>query len=377
MSGENGFVWYASGGDKTGPALGRALEFSAGKKTPALSKVQVVVGWGCKPGTNYNKAQWAQAIAEGHLRVLNHPDAVQANRDKLGTLKRLAAGGVSVPGFVEFDPRKPKIASEKLIPAAVKAGEISFPMILLTKGNRGEPLFCYNQEDLAGAMAGNSGREHPLCYARTYDYGLEFRIHVFRDHTLFAQKKELTEDPIQTIAGTLVEKLQKGRESRKARKLSSSEESVAKEMGALVAGDLLRNGAHFRKSTKMGWAYLNWELDLISPEVAELAIDAIDVLNLDMGAVSVSYVEDVPRVLSVTTTPALDRDQMAAYVAEIREFAGGKDEPRTPSRKKVDAEEQPAAPEMVAEIYHRIRGLSAEKAREVLASLPPKAPEGK
>jgi hypothetical protein len=104
--------------------------------------------------------------------------------------------------------------------------------------------------------------------------------------------------------------------------------------------------------------------------VAKLAIEALDAVHLDLGAVSISYASGVARVLSITTAPTLDKDQMASYVAHIKAFIdrGGKTKV---AEKKVAAKKQEskASPELVARLYRRVKDLSAEKAEAILKSL--------
>jgi len=364
----SGFVWYSFGSDKTGPALGKSCGFDAGKKTPKFDKYDVVVGWGCKPGTKYDSEALAQLIAQNQVRILNHPDAVSMNRDKLGTLQKLKELGIATPGFLAFDPKRPAVAGGTLVPHALEAGEISLPLVVLTKYNRGEPIFCYTVQDVSAALKGNSKKEHPYEYVRTFDYGDEYRIHVFRDTALFAQKKELDEDPVVATTAALEEKYLKRKKK--------SDDPVAKHLRGLVrdvcgmlAGEILSSAHQLKKSVKMGWKYMDWGMDLVPAEVAELAIEAMDAAKLDMGAVSISYVDGVPRVLSITTSPALTEDQMSMYAAEIQAFGDTGGQSKDFKAAKEAKKEKVASPELAAKLYRKIKGLSAEKAEEFLQSL--------
>ena len=205
----SGFIWYSFGSDKTGPALGERCGFDAGKKTPTFDNYDVVVGWGCKPGTKYDSEALAQLIAQNEVRILNHPDAVSANRDKLGMLERFRDLGISVPGFVSFDPARPGVAGSEIVPHALEGGSISLPLVILTRYNRGEPIFCYTIEDVKAALKGNAKKDHPLNYVRTLDQGDEYRIHVFRDIALCAQKKSASEDLVGATKETLISRAKK------------------------------------------------------------------------------------------------------------------------------------------------------------------------
>lgn len=361
----SGFVWYSFGSDKTGPILGKVLDFDAGKKTPKFNNYDVVVGWGCKPGTKYDSEALAQLIAQNQVRIINHPDAVSMNRDKLGTLQRLKELGISTPGFYAFDPKRPQVAGSNYIPDALEKGGIALPLVLLTKYNKGEPVFCYTIEDVKAALSGNTKKEHPYCYVRTFDQGDEYRIHVFRDTALCAQKKDLSADPITAVRAGLTDKV-----TKRAKKdgVALNDGTVTFVLSCL-AGEIMGSASRLKKSTKMGWKWLDWGMDLVPPEVAEVAIEAMDAVKLDMGAVSVSHVDGVARVLSITTAPALSEEQMELYATEIQSFAAAGGKTRDPSSTKAAKKEKPVSPELVAKLYRKMKGLSAEKAEEVLQSL--------
>ena len=364
----SGFVWYSFGSDKTGPILAKALGFESGKKTPDFSRYEVLVGWGCKPGTKYDPEILAQRVAQNQLRILNHPDAVSANRDKLGTLERLRELGISVPGFFCFDPKRPVVAAETLIPDQLEKGGLAFPMLLMNRHNRGEPIFCYTIEDVKVALKGNTKQDHPLCYARTYDQGDEYRVHVFRDAAICAQKKDMQGDPIEATVKGMKEKIVR-RYKREASQLFRLDGETLNFVLRQVAGELVSSASQLKKSVQMGWRWLDWGVDLVPAEVSALAIDAIDAMKLDMGAVTISHVEGVPRALSITTAPALSEEQMALYVSEINAFCENDGKTKDQAAKKEAKKRRLASPELVARLYRKVKGLSADKAEEVLKSL--------
>ncbi len=364
----SGFVWYSYGSDKTGPILGQALGFEAGKKTPDFHRYDVVIGWGCKPGTKYDSEALAQLIAQNQVRLLNHPETVALNRDKLGTLKILRDLGLSVPGFLEFDPKRPAVAGGTLIPHALEQGEISLPLVILTRHNKGEPVFCYTLEDVKAALKGNSKKKDPYCYARTFDQGDEYRIGVFRDGALYAQKKDQGEDPVEATMKTLI-----ARAKRHIKKSGMAGFNIHHDTALLVAEiaakELVSSASQLKKSVKMGWRWLDWGMDLVPAEVASLAIEAVDTAKLDMGAVSISHTDGVARVLSITTAPGLSEEQMGLYVAEILNFVNHDGKTKDLATKKAAKKRSLASPELVARLYQRVKGLSADKAEEVLQSL--------
>jgi hypothetical protein len=364
----SGYVWYSFGSDKTGPALGEALGFDFGKKTPNPANYEVVVGWGCKAGTKYDEPQWSARIGSGQLRVLNHPRAVAQNRDKLWALKKLCEAGVSVPGLLGLPTNFTPASGARAIESSLSRGAIQFPLVAYNNYHRGEPVYCYTIEDVVATLRGCPEREHPLSYFRTLDHGDEFRVHVFRDTALFAQKKQLAEDPVGAATDSLIKKLGRRRAKEGQSEMAAAEKALAREVVQGLASEILRNASHLKKSSSLGWRFVPWGLTTVPPSITALAAEALDALDLDMGAVSISYADEVARVLSVTTAPALSPDipeEMGAYVEEIRSFSGASEVlgKRPAAAKKKDPK---ASSEVVARIHRRVRELSAEKALKVL-----------
>jgi hypothetical protein len=366
---KKGYVWYSFGSDKSGPELGTALDFDAGKKTPPFDKYEIVLGWGCKAGSKYNPEGLAQLVAQGKVRILNHPDMVERNRDKLGTLARMKELGIAIPGFFSFDPSSPVVAAETLIPDALVKGVVALPLIIHNSVHKGDPILCYTMEDVAAALQSNSTKENPFSYVRTYDHGDEYRVHVFRDAVMFAQKKVLEEDPVAAAAESLFERV-KAKWSKEGRGVGLGEQAVVRDTAMFLAGDILKSASKAQKSISMGWKFMDWNMELVPQAVAALAIEALDGVHLDLGAVSISYTNKTPRVLSITTAPTLSPEHMASYAVQIKTFIekGGKTkvaEKKGAAKKK----EGGASPELVARLYRKVKDLSAEKAEAILKSL--------
>lgn len=361
----NGYVWYSYGSDTTGPALADALGFKHGKKTPKFGDFDIIIGWGCKPGTKYNAAGLGELIKTGEIRVLNHPDAVHANRNKLAALGLMSEHGVSVPGF-ETDGNANALFKATL--KALEDGELEFPLLGLNSHHKGYPFFCYTVEDVERAMKSTDPR---VQYFRSFCPGEEFKIYVFRDTALAAEKKTLSADPQKQLAEHLRKKLQ-----RRAKKGEAQLRATAQELGWVaeeLAGQLLTGPHHMQRSVTHGWELQGTPLDQVPKTVISEAIEAIEALGLDMGAVSVTQDEKYARVTNVTSAPGLSEEQMNLYVSAIREFAKAKKAKpakKEPVAREAKAEEEDAAPrELVARLKKKMSGLTKAKAAEVLKAL--------
>ena len=368
-----GCVWFSFGSDKTGPILAKALDFQAIKKTPKFEGFDVVVGWGCKPGTAYSNAALNKLITEGQIRIINHPDAVVANRDKLATLAKLRDAGVAVPGFLKFDPSESKV-TRALVAAALDEGLLVYPLIALNEHHKGEPYFCFTKEDVEAVIRGNGGLApgERRRYFRSYDYGTEWRIHVFRDAALYAQAKVPGDSPLEATTQHLMKqldrKIARAKESgAKIPKLPSP--GVVKFIIDAVARETLRSSSQLKKSVAMGWEYHDVPLEGVPAQVTSLAVDAVEAAELDMGGVSISLDEDGgARVLSITTAPGLSEEQVQRYAEEIKTFASSQ-APEKKGKKEGKVEGKTAPPELRARLYQKMKNATAQGAKKALKSL--------
>lgn len=367
-----GYVWYSSGSDVTGPQLAKALGFQHGKKTPQLGEgTEILVGWGCKPETRklYDPRKIKAAVEKGELRVLNHPEAVQAARNKRALLSRLREAGLVVPGVVAVGDMNASTAIEQ-VRHALDSGALALPCVGLNNTGRGKPLFCMTAEDIEDAIRKGKNRKKGapvLHYFRTLLQGQEFRIHVFRDEALFAEAKVLAKDPVEATAKSLLGKLK-----RKVPTVQATEEEVRLMVDEL-ASDLLRGPSHLQKSTQHGWEMVVADLDEVPPAAISMAITALEEAGLDMGAVTVVMEEGSPVVSNVISAPGLDEGGMKQYSQAIKEFAASN--PSGPAAKKKEEKaqdgEEIAPHELLAKITRRVRmkKISKRRAEEILKAL--------
>lgn len=176
------------------------------------------------------------------------------------------------------------------------------------------------------------------------------------------------ENPLSATTIALEDRFLK-RKRREGEPVSAPHHALVRDVCRMLAEELMSSASQLKKSTKMGWRWLDWDMDLVPAEVAALAIEAVDAAKLDMGAVSVSHVDGVARVLSITTAPALSEEQMALYVGEIQSFIQNDGKTKDLAAKREAKKKRLAGPELVARLYRRVKGLSAEKAEEVLQAL--------
>ena len=358
----SGYIWYSFGSDTTGPKLAEALGFQSGKKRPEFGNYDVVVGFGCKPKDFVGPIA---GVAEGNLRIINHPDEVDLNRNKVSALLRLHTAKVATPGMIVRNDAGPKDFFE-MVKAGLDSGMLCFPIVGAHSHHRGQAYFCYTLEEVQAACATNSSRKKnaiKIDYFRSFCPGTEFRVHVLRDMAICAQMKTIASDPNKQTFESLKASLErKAKKEENGFDITGSGWWVLQEMVA----ELLRGPSQLLRSIGRGWTLEDVNLNEVPAPVVELAIEAIEAAGLDMGAVSVTFDEDVARATNVTTAPAISGDSLNAYVGAIQEFMkdGAKTKKKTAAKKK-----EGASPELIARLTRKLRGADASKVEEMLEAL--------
>ena len=363
----SGYLWYSFGSDVSGPKLAEALEFTPGKKTPNFNNHDVVLGWGCKPGTKYDREALARLVEKRGVRILNHPDQIVANRNKLVGLERLKAAGVMVPGFVNIDGRS-RSGAAGIVCQALKDGEIDFPILGLRHTHKDGVAFCYTAEDVIKCIPegskGGRGR-----YFRSFCPGTEYRLHTFRDRVIDAEVKVLADDPLTACATSLRRKLEKKAKAQEVQLAASPEE--IRWMIEALSGDLLTGPSHIQRSVNHGWAYQPFPVVDVTGPMAQTAMAALEALQLDLGAVTIVVDEDFCTVTGVTTAPSLTDERAEIYASEIRDFCKAVKAPEKKDKaaKEKGADDEQAPKELVARLRKQLSKLSRKKAEKVLKSL--------
>ncbi len=367
----SGYVWYSFGSDVTGRKIAKALGYTSGKKAIDFSPHNILLGWGCKPSEKFNAQALAKLVAESKLRVINPPASVEANRDKVAFLREMETAKLAIPGYVTSKVGGTE-ALLKRVQEGVEAGTIMFPLIGHSTLHKGDPFFCHTEEDVKNAIHYMGGELRQAYYFRSFCPGTEYRIHIFRDEAMAAQIKSLDKNPIKACSEDLMAKLKK-RAAKEEQQITIPDahlEWVVKQM----AGELLNAASHLQRSVKRGWRYTDIGVEKVSAEVISLAMAAMEAARLDLGAVSIVVDGKTARVTNIQTAPALTSDQLALYVAAVRDFAGT-DAKAAPSRKAKSGktapkEEEKAGVELINRIMRKLGGGVGKKdAEEALKKL--------
>ena len=300
MNKQEVYVYYSPATDITGKNFVDKLEVSGGKVKPPASK-KLVIGWGAKTDDDITFPKGVQ--------VLNHPNAIRANRNKFGALTTMAkalnvAGATHIPLAVAADKVK----------AELVANRISFPLIGRKKYHQGGKGFwnCPTVAQLEDAIA--SGADYFQVMVPIKD---EFRLHVFGDKVIHAVKKvKRTEEEFENA---FVEDELARQKSLAEKNKDPFDEATARMMLKRQAKNAAAGGANMLiRSNRMGWKFSI--IKKCDVEMAKIAIAAVKALGLDFGAVDCcTDTNGNMFIFEVNSGPGLEATSFDKYVEAFEE----------------------------------------------------------
>jgi len=292
MSKDNAYIWFSGATDVTGQALAEALGVKCGRVKPKNKSASAVIGWGAKTKDSVNL---------GKIPVLNHPDNIRTNRNKLAALDVMQDAGVKVPRYVPIGSTK----------TALDAGNITLPAIARKKYHQGGKGFwlCPTKMSVDKAAEQGAGYLQELVEIKT-----EFRLHVFGDKVIHAVKKvERTQEEVR--AAYVRKNLDKMKRLAE-KKGEAFDEGTATFMLERQAQQL--DGADATLRNNIGWKFSR--ITKINKALEEEAIKAVAALNLQFGAVDcVLDMDNHPWIIEVNTGPGLEETPFKAYVKAFDE----------------------------------------------------------
>lgn len=292
------FLWYSGATDITGTNLADALGIEHGKSQPKGKKI--VIGWGTK--TNEN-------VSLGTAKVLNHPDKIRDNRNKLSALGLLQAAKVNVAKFTEDSS---KIG---------KKGGIALPVIGRTRHHQGGKGFwsCPTMSQVREAL--DSGAQY---FQEMIDIKDEYRLHTFGDKVIYAVKKVKRTTEEMEVA--YVKHELERQKSLTEKSGAAFDEAMATSILQRQAKKFAQDGANaLIRSNRLGWKFIH--MKVVPKELVAQAVAALKALALDFGAVDACTDADGKHwILEVNTGPGLEETPFKAYVdalkGEIEKLAG-------------------------------------------------------
>jgi len=306
------YLWYSGATDITGIALAEALGIASGKTRPR--NADIIIGWGTKIG---------EAVNLANVKVLNHPNAIRKNRDKLGVLNLLSADRDLRSNIAGYWPSTG-------ITGLIARGDVEFPLIGRKRHHQGGKglWICLAKGHVNAAVSAGSD------YFQKYiDIASEYRLHIFDGNIIYAVKKVENTSEASWIAQRK-EKVTEYATKNNIRLDNSTMECV---LGRLVKEAELPD--RVVRSNKRGWKFSSVALNAIPAPLKNAAIKAVSVIGLDFGAVDCATdVGGHPFIIEVNTGPGLQGTSFDKYVAVLRNKLAEMERPAVRARGPVNRE---------------------------------------
>ena len=292
----NVYIYYSGATDKTGAALAEALDVKHGKKLPGKTNTDVVIGWGAKTD---------KEVDLGKAKVLNHPNAIRINRNKLTALQLLQKAKVSVAPFAAADSVVKELDSKK--------SELGLPLIGRTNYHQGGANFwtCLTRTHVEDVINNLNNSIKKKGYFQNYiDVKAEYRLHIVLGELIYAQRKVPRDDLKDAYTEQQTDKIK-----RMAEKKGAKIDDATLKFALDYQGGKIPGADNIIRSNTRGWKFSNVNLEKVDKALLDNATAALKALSLDFGAVDcVLDAEGKPWIIEVNTGPGLDGTPFKKYV---------------------------------------------------------------
>ena len=279
--------WYSSATGLTGGKLAEdlGLDGHSSRELPNLRNVDKLICWGCKTNRNYS--------IPNRVRVLNHPNAIRLNRNKLKALEKMRDTDRNlVPEF------KTRLTDED-IRTKRWVGRTKYH-----QGGKGFWLIL-NKDDYENAKA-----EGAQYFQEHVNIKNEYRLHIFRDEMIYAVRKVKHSDPAASWKAIVKEDLE-------GKIDNVNNEDLDRILNAAVKRITLPD--RIIRSNKRGWKFSR--ITRVPEELISKAVLALRAIGLDFGAVDmVETLEGNCFVIEVNTGPGLKGTSYERWLEKFRTY---------------------------------------------------------
>lgn len=310
------YMYYSGATDITGKKLVDALGITGGSTEPKGK--QTVICWGAKTSKDIEFPKTVK-------KVLNHPNAIRANRNKFLALQKMATAlntgdQVVIPRFTTADR----------VEAELTAGNILFPVIGRSKYHQGGKGFksCPTMAQLVSALADEKIHH----FQEMVPVKHEYRLHVFGDKVIHAVKKvERTDKEFEEA--WVQDEIDRQKSLAEKNNDTFDEEMVARVLKRQVKNAIAGGANQVLRSNRMGWKFSI--VKKYNKDLEEKAIAAVKALGLDFGAVDCCVgINDDPYIFEVNTGPGLEATSFDKYVEAFKDALDEKDNKKSKTTSK-------------------------------------------
>lgn len=337
------YIFYSGATDKTGGLLAEALKIQGGIKSPGTGQ-KVVIGWGAKTKDNINL---------GKATVLNHPNKIRDNRNKLTALQVMEAAKVNVAPFIPAENVLAELSKKK-------GARVSLPLIARTNYHQGGANFftCLTRTHVEETIAILNGKLGKKGYFQDYiDVKAEYRLHVMGDKVIYAQHKVPRSNMKEAHVEDQMDKIK-----RMAEKKGVTLDDNSLKFAMEYQGDKIASPDLIIKSNTRGYKFSSIKPGNVNKALADEAIKGVKALGLQFGAVD-CVLDSAGKawVIEVNTGPGLEGTAFKNYVEAFTETINGILTPKTskPDAGKVEKKGVSKTPSTEGPI----KKISAEKLR--------------
>ncbi len=309
----NVYINYSGATDKTGGLLAEALDIQGGVKSAGKTKA-IVIGWGTKTKEN---------IDLGKAKVLNHPNKIRTNRNKLTALELMLAAKVNVAPFSSAENMMKDLAAAK--------NPMILPVIGRTNYHQGGANFftCLTEShvnDVIGVLNNKLGKKG---YFQNYiDVKDEYRLHVVMDNLIYAVKKKKRSNLTEAYVEQQSDKIKRMAE-KKGIELNDDTLKYALE----YQGKKISGSDNIVRSNTRGWKFSSIKVENVPHDLIVESIKALRALELEFGAVDcVIDTNGKAWIIEVNTGPGLEGTSFKKYVETFTKVI---DDILNPPEKKV------------------------------------------
>ena len=297
----NAYIWYSGATDVTGKKLAESLGCKHGDKMPALKDVCAVIGWGVKT---------KDPVTLGGIPVLNSPNQINLNRNKVAALIAMAAAGVNVAPFVET-------GNVKIVDNHLKAGVI-LPVIGRTNYHQGGKGFwhCPTMTHVRAAIDEGAGYFQNLIEIKD-----EFRLHTVGDKVIYAVKK--VKRTVEEMEDAYIKQETERQESLAAKNNQTLDKTTMEVFLRRQAKKFAQDGANMLiRSNRLGWKFMH--VKTVDKNLEAEAVKALKAIGLDFGAVDCCIdAAGKAWVIEVNSGPGLEETSFNIWVEALRSKING------------------------------------------------------
>ncbi len=316
------YVWYSPATDVTGKKIQANLDATGGTNKPPTDK-KTVICWGTKT---------KEAVVLKNDKVLNHPDNIRTNRNKLLSLEAFQKEGCNVAPFTD-DFKK---ADSK---------GLEYPLIARTKYHQGGAGFwlCLNAAQMA--QAANEGAQYIQKFIEIKD---EYRLHVVEGKVVYAVKKVMRNNHKEAFTNHYTEHVEN---FAKKQKIDLDKATVDVIMDRMSRKFATGSDMVVRSNTR-GWKFSKLDITKLNKDLVNESVKALKALKLNYGAVDCCIGSDnKPYIIECNTGPGLEGSSLEAWSAALKNLT------KVPKKKPVD---KPVAKPAAKNVKNNVVG-KAEK----------------